>query len=154
MHLVCFPRTFVLFSIGPIVTSLARYLIVDKLSFVVAAFREYKLSLAVLSSSFILPAILGAIGPSLFSLAVLLILEPLTLVLSAVGVYVLALPMSHVIQPFAFIEVAICMIKLAVPGCSIKTVIALIAATVGPLLNTEAIAKGSQPFSSIDPTIR
>jgi len=154
VHLIFKPLSRVLLSIRPIVSALAAYLVFVEFTLIVTFLREHKLASAVLPPLVILALVSGAVRPALLTETVLFVLKPLAFVLSAVHMSVGTLSMCLVIQPVTLVGVAIRMVKLAVASGAILFIVAFVARTVGPLLDTEAVSGLADPLSSVNATIR
>ena len=107
-----------------------------------------------LPPSLVVPAVLDTIRPALLALPVLLVLKPLILILCPVRMDALALAVSHVIQPFAFVEVSVSIIEFPVTASTIEPGVAIVAAAIWPMLNPNPITKGPPPFARVDSAFR
>jgi hypothetical protein len=101
----------------------------------------------------ILALVFSSIRPALLAKTMLFVFKPLPFVLSAVHVSVGPLSVCLIIQPVSFVCVAVRVVQLAVAGRTILFIVALVARSIGPLLDTEAVSGVTDPLSSVNSTI-
>ena len=108
MHLVATPFALVDALVLPSVNSFSMDVVAKELSDVVAAVCPLESTDAVLLSLVVVALVLGVVWPHLNTVAVLTVFNPLADVLRTVKMLVRATPMRFVIQPFSFVDIAVC----------------------------------------------
>ena len=81
--------------------------------------------------------------------AMLLVFIPLAYVLGSVSVRISTLAICFIIQPFSFVDIAICVVQFAMSVSFSGFPLPLIAGAIGPVLLAIAVSQPSQPFTLI-----
>ena len=94
----------------------------------------------------------STVGPCLKTEAVLLVILPLADVLGAVGMSVGSMTVGLIVNPFAFINVTICVEELTEAIGFAVAPVTLVAGAIEPVLLTLAVTDTVQPFAFVDRT--
>lgn len=97
----------------------------------------------------VLALINSTIRPIFKPNAMLLVFIPLAYVLGSVSVRISTLAICFIIQPFSFVDIAICVVQFAMSVSFSGFPLPLIAGAIGPVLLAIAVSQPIQPFTLI-----
>lgn len=128
-------------------------LIVEKLTFIVAAIKKFKYSFTCFGAIFIFSFISLSIKPLLHSHSILLIVLPLSHILSPVGVSVCPLPIGLVIKPFSLVYVSVRVVEYSFSIGFVELPLSDIFAAIGPGLRSDSLSHSVLPLSFVSDSV-
>jgi hypothetical protein len=126
--------------------------VILEFAFVAASVLSRKFPLAVLYTIIVIPFVFATTWPYLNPLSLLLVLEPHPPIHTPIEILKFPKPMGLIILPIAFINISIGMDKPAMTVCLIVEPVSLVAGTILPYLDAEAMSLLALPLPVVDGT--